>query len=116
MHHGNDREDIKTVLDDVDQRVGPGYDGRHWTWYSFPQTWGSTALGFGGIGGQAITTAQTYVVLANGAIYVYFGSRFAYVITGYLRHNLEEYLNKKHFPSVRDYKKLEEALQADGLS
>lgn len=30
--------------------------------YVFPQTWGSTALGFGGYGGQAITEAYTTVV------------------------------------------------------
>ena len=27
----------------------------------FSQTWGSTALGFGGIGGQAITSAYTTI-------------------------------------------------------
>lgn len=111
MNSGNPREDIKKVLDDVDQRVGPGYEGRHWTWFAFPQTWGSTALGFGGIGGAAMTTAQTYVVLANGSVFVYFGSRFAYEIKNYLRWKLEEYLGKRNFPSVSDYKKLEEALQ-----
>ena len=30
--------------------------------YVFPQTWSSTALGFGGYGGQAITEAYTTVV------------------------------------------------------
>lgn len=30
--------------------------------YVFPQTWSSTALGFDGCGGQAITTAYTTVV------------------------------------------------------
>lgn len=30
--------------------------------YVFPQTWSSTALGFGGCGGQAITEAYTTVV------------------------------------------------------
>ena len=30
--------------------------------HTFEQTWGSTALGFGGVGGQAITTARTYVL------------------------------------------------------
>lgn len=30
--------------------------------YVFPQTWNSTALGFGGCGGQAITEAYTTVV------------------------------------------------------
>jgi hypothetical protein len=48
----------------------------------FPQTWGSTALGFGGIGGQAITTAYTTVVESDidASCCVYFGGRFAYRI------------------------------------
>jgi hypothetical protein len=48
----------------------------------FPQTWGSTALGFGGLGGQAITEAYTVVLHSHqGAGYcVYFGGRFAYRI------------------------------------
>jgi len=48
----------------------------------FPQTWGSTALGFGGVGGQAITTAYTIVLESNltGEHAVYFGGRLAYVI------------------------------------
>ena len=48
----------------------------------FPQTWGSTALGFGGVGGQAITSAYTIVLESHqGAGYcVYFGGRFAYRI------------------------------------
>lgn len=53
--------------------------------YSFPQTWGSTALGFGGIGGQAFTTAQTVVVVYRAyenpiQTAVYFGGRFAYKV------------------------------------
>ncbi len=49
--------------------------------YVFQQTWGSTALGFDGIGGQAMTTENTYVFLdlENGKdCYVYFAGRFAY--------------------------------------
>lgn len=48
----------------------------------FPQTWSSTALGFGGIGGQAFTQAYVVVVESNqGHGYaVYFGGRFAYKI------------------------------------
>jgi hypothetical protein len=48
----------------------------------FPQTWGSTALGFGGVGGQAITTAYVVIVKSNltGEWAVYFGGRLAYVI------------------------------------
>lgn len=51
--------------------------------YIFEQTWGSTALGFGGIGGQAMTTANTYVLIPNNAevdseCLVYFAGKFAY--------------------------------------
>jgi hypothetical protein len=48
----------------------------------FPQTWSSTALGFGGLGGQAITDAYTIVINSQyGLGYcVYFGGRFAYRI------------------------------------
>lgn len=49
--------------------------------YTFNQTWGSTALGFGGIGGQAITEARTYVFVpmtCNQKCFVYFAGRFAY--------------------------------------
>ena len=49
--------------------------------YTFEQIWGSTALGFGGIGGQAMTSARTYVfvpVNCNQKCFVYFAGRFAY--------------------------------------
>jgi len=48
----------------------------------FTQTWSSTALGFGGIGGQAITSAYVCVIESNivGGFAVYFGGRLAYVI------------------------------------
>lgn len=48
----------------------------------FPQIWGSTALGFGGAGGQAMTTAYTTVVcdLQEGYCSVFFGERLAYLI------------------------------------
>lgn len=52
--------------------------------YTFEQLWGSTALGFGGMGGQAITPARTYVFVPNDNIdqkcFVYFGGRFAYAV------------------------------------
>ncbi|MFD2248878.1 hypothetical protein FHS82_000987 [Pseudochelatococcus lubricantis] len=47
----------------------------------FPQTWSSTALGFGGIGGQAFTAAYTVVVQGpSGEALVYFGGNLAYRI------------------------------------
>lgn len=51
--------------------------------YVFPQTWGSTALGFDGCGGSMMTTANTYVLIPwnlKGFCFVYFGSRFAYSV------------------------------------
>jgi hypothetical protein len=53
--------------------------------YSFPQQWSSTALGFGGIGGQAFTTASTVVVACLDQACVYFGGAFAYRIAGWRR-------------------------------
>lgn len=52
--------------------------------FHFPQTWGSTALGFGGIAGAALTTAYTTVIIdpyKNGA--VFFNGKYAYTIIGY---------------------------------
>lgn len=48
----------------------------------FPQTWGSTALGHGGIGGAAVTTAYTVVLecVELSEMLVYFGSRFCYKV------------------------------------
>lgn len=47
----------------------------------FNQTWGSTALGYDGIGGAAMTDAYTVVVQFQGIYCVYFGcGRLAYRI------------------------------------
>lgn len=51
--------------------------------YTFEQTWGSTSLGFGGFGGQAITPARTYVFIpinCNQLCFVYFAGRYAYAV------------------------------------
>lgn len=50
--------------------------------YVFPQTWGSTSLGFGGFGGQAITEAYTVVMIdrVSGIAGVFFNERLAYAI------------------------------------
>lgn len=47
----------------------------------FPQTWGSTALGYGGMGGAATTSAYTVVVSDHLVSCVYFGrGQLAYQI------------------------------------
>lgn len=48
----------------------------------FLQTWSSTALGFGGVGGQAISEAYTTVfgdVLKNVYV-IFFGNELAYIV------------------------------------
>ena len=40
----------------------PSLHGIQYGIYSFPQTWPSTALGFSGVGGGAMTDAQTTVI------------------------------------------------------
>ena len=79
------REEMKTAVAPADcfvekTRKHTFYD---LTVYSmFVQSWGSTALGFGGIGGQAITSAYVCIIESNlvGQFAVYFGGRLAYVI------------------------------------
>lgn len=46
----------------------------------FTQMWGSTALGFGGMGGAAMTTAPTIIFRLRESYAVYFGGRFAYLV------------------------------------
>lgn len=48
----------------------------------FTQTWGSTALGHGGMGGAAMTTAYTIVLecRATQEFLVYFGGQFCYKV------------------------------------
>lgn len=50
--------------------------------YIFEQIWGSTALGFGGVGGDAMTSAMTYVFVpqVEEDCIVYFAGRFAYKV------------------------------------
>ena len=51
--------------------------------HTFEQKWGSTALGFGGVGGQVMTSATTYAFIPigiNQKCFVYFAGRFAYAV------------------------------------
>lgn len=54
-----------------------------WVYAMFPQTWGSTALGHGGMGGAAMTTAYTIVLecLHTQEYLVYFGGQFCYKVS-----------------------------------
>jgi hypothetical protein len=59
---------------------------------SFNQTWSSTALGFGGIGGQAFTPAQTTVFTDYSHAIVFIGGRFAY----HIKHPNEDFWKDVH--------------------
>jgi len=49
--------------------------------HCFAQCWSSTSCGFGGVGGQAFTTADTVVVTnEQRSAAVYIAGRFAYAI------------------------------------
>lgn len=50
--------------------------------HTFPQIWGNTTLGFGGVGGDAMTTAYTTVLedIVTGVVFVYFDITYAYTI------------------------------------
>ena len=49
----------------------------------WPQTWGSTALGHGGMGGAAVTTAYTVVLECyhTQEFLVYFGGQWCYTVS-----------------------------------
>lgn len=51
--------------------------------YMFPQVWGSTSLGFGGMGGQMICSELTTIMgdAQNNVWGVFFGERCAYIVT-----------------------------------
>lgn len=78
----------------VDEKLG--HRGDILSIETFSQTWGSTALGFGGWGGQAITTANTTVVrLGNGQYPVFFGSGLAYVVENPTKEFFEDLQNRR---------------------
>lgn len=78
-------KELLLINDDIEFRIQQR--GKHtvndFQLVMFDQIWGSTALGFGGIGGQALTEAKTYVFIPqvdNELCIVYFAGRFAYSV------------------------------------
>ena len=77
----------------------------------FTQTWGSTALGHGGMGGAAVTTAYTVVLECQHTqeFLVYFGGIFCYAISRRSA-NIDQFVEdcKNHcLASKRESKKYE---------
>lgn len=78
--------------------------------YIFEQTWSSTSLGFGGVGGQAFTTDFTIVLIpvtCNQDCFVYIGGRFAYHVP-YSEKFMEDVKNYSVAGYTRKNKYLEE--------
>lgn len=74
--------------------------------YMFPQVWGDTSLGFGGIGGQAMTSAYTTVITdeSTGWCGIFFGERLAYLVLKPNRLFYED-LHNWYMESVRNHGK-----------
>ena len=72
----------------------------------FSQIWGSTALGFNGIGGQALTKAYTTVLKEQNSnmFFVFFGERFAYVVENPNKIFEEDYNNHNMKPCYESFK------------
>ena len=92
MKVGNPINSLSNALSFYTLHTGKslGLDGEV---YLFPQTWGSTALGFGGIGCQAITTADTTVIIERDYLaWVFFAGEFAYkcLVNEIFRQNLKD--------------------------
>lgn len=80
MQCDNPVEELARALYTVMERA---YPDRHsypagFRIYHFTQEWGSTALGFGGLGGASSTTAMTTVIGRGNLWVVCFGGRIAY--------------------------------------
>ena len=68
----------------------------------FEQCWSSTALGFGGVGGAAMTYAYTTIITGPmGDAAVYFGGRFAYRVEQQNEHFMHDVADRR-MRSVRD--------------
>lgn len=70
--------------------------------FQWPQMWGSTSCGFGGIGGAAMTEADTIVVEFSkiGLACVYHNGQFAYSCR--LTQEYEDYLASRYLPGKAD--------------
>ena len=73
----NKIKDSALYYTEGEKRIYPEFDV-----IVFSQIWGSTALGFDGIGGQAMTSAYTTVIQEEimGVYGVFFGNSLAYII------------------------------------
>lgn len=67
-------------IEDAPENFRAPFDNEIEIYAMFPQLWGSTALGFPGMGGSAMTPAYTIVISCQHLWYVFFDGRFAYTV------------------------------------
>jgi hypothetical protein len=91
--------DLQKIADDFDERAKDtiSITGVEPELTTFPQMWGSTALGFEGFGGSALTTAYTSVVwcVRSDVYAVYFDKDFAYLIEAPNKYFFDDMLNHR---------------------
>ena len=111
---GDVSEDLKKIIQDATKRqedegvkLGPLEEIEVGVW---KQIWSSTALGFGGIGGQCICHAYTFLAWTRyrQSCFVYFAGRFAYKITKPNESFWQAY-NSREMPSIRNSHKMDDA-------
>ena len=86
-------EDYMKVWADYQNRVDRP-EMRETQVHSFQQTWGDTTCGHGGVGGQAITPAQTFVFQSDRSWHVYQGGQFSYRVENPNETFLEDLRNR----------------------
>lgn len=67
----------------------------------FPQTWGSTSIGFGGMGGAAMTKAYTTVIICRDNAAVFFGGRHCYSVDS-INDTFKEDLKRRCMRSLKE--------------
>lgn len=84
--HKNWSESKKQGVDVYEQKTRPAYL-EDVSIDMFEQTWSDTSLGFGGMAGQAFTSAYTVVLFCMEMqhYYVYHGGRHAYTVNVHLQ-------------------------------
>ena len=104
-NYGNPIEAMASALEDARNLCNDTNTSKY-NVYQFPQMWGGSQLGFGGMGTCAMSTAYTTVILYGHVALVFFDGRFAYQVNK-PNSMFTEHLNKRRMLSKVDGKKYE---------
>lgn len=77
--------------------------GDNFTWQAWPQVWGDTSCGFGGMAGQAFTEAMTVVAEdTEGRVAVFHAGRLAYILKDFDCQKYQEAVTNRRLPGRSD--------------